>query len=234
MKNKEVHRVINIEEREIPLRIRWNPRARKIILRVDNKTNGGIITLPFWLKEREALLMIKEKSNWLLKKLDNIPPKIPFQNGNKIPILGIPHVIIHNPDQKGIMIKNNYQIWLGGHSVHLARRLNDWLRKEAKRIIQPKAVAAAAKLRTEIGRITIRDTKSRWGSCSPSGNLSFCWRLILAPEWVLNYVIAHEVSHLLHMNHGPEFWKVVANLDVRTDAARVWLNKNTEQLQRYG
>ena len=86
MKNKEVHRVINIEEREIPLRIRWNPRARKIILRVDNKTNGGIITLPFWLKEREALLMIKEKSNWLLKKLDNIPPKIPFQNGNQIPI----------------------------------------------------------------------------------------------------------------------------------------------------
>ena len=116
----------------------------------------------------------------------------------------------------------------------MPRRLNDWLRKEAKIIIQPKAIGMATKLNRKVGRITIRDTKSRWGSCTPSGNLSFCWRLILTPEWVLDYVIAHEVSHLRHLNHGPEFWQTVNSFNVRVDAARVWLNKNAEQLQRYG
>ena len=203
-------------------------------MRVDSKINGGVITLPDWINEPEALLMVQEQSSWLLNKLDKIPTKIPFEKGAQIPILGINHNIFHDPDHKGIAIKNNNQIWLGGHQEHLSRRFGDWLRREAKRIIQVKAIEMAGKLNTKIGRITIRDTNSRWGSCSPKGNLSFCWRLILAPEWVLNYVIAHEVSHLLHMNHGPEFWHTVADLNVRVAAARVWLNKNTEHLRRYG
>jgi len=234
MKNNEICRIVNIEKRRIPLRIRWNPRARKMILRVDGKINGGVITLPMWINEREALLMVREKSSWLLNKLDKIPTKIRFEKGAQIPVLGTYHNIFHDPDQKGITIKNDNQIWLGGHPEHLSRRLGDWLRREAKNIIRSKAIEMAERLNKKIGRITIRDTRSRWGSCSPSGNLSFCWRLILAPEWVLNYVIAHEVSHLLHMNHSPEFWQTVTDFNVRVDAARVWLNKNTEQLRRYG
>jgi predicted metal-dependent hydrolase len=234
MRNKEIYRVINIEGRNIPVRIRKNTRARRMILRIDNNINGAVVTLPSWTSEREALLMVQEKSDWVLTKLDNMPTKISFESGVQIPFLGEYHIVYHDPNQKEVVKKGENEIRLGGREEHLSRRLGDWLRKEAKIIIQPKAIEMAKKLNGKIGRISIRDTKSRWGSCAASGNLSFCWRLILTPEWVLNYVIAHEVSHLRHMNHGPEFWKTVADFNVRVDAARVWLSKNAEQLHRYG
>lgn len=234
MRNKEIYRVIKIEGRNIPVRIRQNTRARRMILRIDNNINGAVVTLPSWTSEREALLMVQEKSDWVLAKLDNMPTKILFENGVQIPFLGEYHIVCHDPNQKEIVKKNENEIRLGGGEEHLPRRLGDWLRKEAKIIIQPKAIEMAKKLNKKIGRISIRDTKSRWGSCAASGNLSFCWRLILTPEWVLNYVVAHEVSHLRHMNHGSEFWQTVSDFNVRVDAARVWLRKNTEQLHRYG
>ena len=234
MRNKETYRVVNIEGRNIPVRIRKNTRARRMILRIDNNINGAVVTLPSWTSEREALLMVQEKSDWVLTKLDNMPTKISFESGVQIPFLGEYHIVYHDPNQKEVVKKGENEIRLGGREEHLSRRLGDWLRKEAKIIIQPKAIEMAKKLNGKIGRISIRDTKSRWGSCAASGNLSFCWRLILTPEWVLNYVIAHEVSHLRHMNHGPEFWQTVADFNVRVDAARVWLSKNAEQLHRYG
>ena len=234
MRHKEIYRVIKIEGRNIPVRIRQNTRARRMILRIDNNINGAVVTLPSWTSEREALLMVQEKSDWVLAKLDNMPTKILFENGVQIPFLGEYHIVCHDPNQKEIVKKNENEIRLGGGEEHLPRRLGDWLRKEAKIIIQPKAIEMAKKLNKKIGRISIRDTKSRWGSCAASGNLSFCWRLILTPEWVLNYVVAHEVSHLRHMNHGSEFWQTVSDFNVRVDAARVWLRKNTEQLHRYG
>jgi predicted metal-dependent hydrolase len=234
MKNKEIYRIINIKGRNIPVRIRENTRARRMILRIDNNINGAVVTLPSWTSEREALLMVQEKSDWVLTKLDNMPTKISFESGVQIPFLGEYHIVYHDPNQKEVVKKGENEIRLGGREEHLSRRLGDWLRKEAKIIIQPKAIEMAKKLNGKIGRISIRDTKSRWGSCAASGNLSFCWRLILTPEWVLNYVIAHEVSHLRHMNHGSEFWQTVADFNVRVDAARVWLSKNAEQLHRYG
>ena len=234
MKSKEITRVISIKGKNIPLRLRRDARAQRMILRIDNKVEGAVVTLPLWTSEREALLMVQEKSDWVLTKLDTIPPKIFFESGATIPLLGEYYNIFHDPNQKEVVIKSRYEIRLGGRQEHLSRRLGDWLRKEAKIIIQPKAIEMAEKYNWKIGRISVRDTKSRWGSCAPSGNLSFCWRLILAPEWVLNYVIAHEVSHLLHMNHGSEFWQTVANFNVRVDEARVWLSKNAEHLHRYG
>lgn len=234
MKNREITRIIDIKGRTIPLRLRRNTRALRMILRIDNKLEGAIITLPIWTSEREALLMVQERSDWILTKLNTIPPKIAFESGVKIPLLGKYYNIFHDPNQREVVIKSSNEIRLGGRQEHVSRRLGDWLRKEAKIIIQSKAIEMAEKYNWKIGRISVRDTKSRWGSCASNGNLSFCWRLILAPEWVLNYVIAHEVSHLRHMNHGPEFWQTVANFNVRIDDARVWLRKNADQLQRYG
>ncbi|MDP7425534.1 MAG: M48 family metallopeptidase, partial [Rhodospirillales bacterium] len=128
----------------------------------------------------------------------------------------------------------NNTICIGGRSEHFARRLTDWLKKKAKAEILARASDFAAKIDCRLGRITVRDTRSRWGSCSPNGNLSFCWRLIMTPDWVLDYVVAHEVSHLRHMDHSPAFWQTVESLGVRVDEARRWLNDNTEKLQRYG
>ena len=234
MKNSDAAQIMNLAGRDVPVRIRRNARAKRIILRIDNDNEGAIVTLPSRASEREALLLVQEKSDWLLSRLEKLPRKIPFEDGAQIPLLGEEHVVCHDPDLKAVAIKAENTIKMGGRPEHLARRLGDWLRKEAKAEIQPRAQTMAAELDRKIGRITVRDTKSRWGSCAPNGNLSFCWRLILTPEWVLDYVVAHEVSHLRHMDHSAAFWQTVAGFDVQVEAARAWPNTNAEQLQRYG
>lgn len=83
-------------------------------------------------------------------------------------------------------------------------------------------------------RIGVRDQKSRWGSCSPDGHLSYSWRLIMAPPHVLDYVAAHEVAHLRHMNHGIRFWRLVLQHCDRVHEAKRWLRANAEDIHRYG
>jgi predicted metal-dependent hydrolase len=109
---------------------------------------------------------------------------------------------------------------------------------EARAAIAPLARAMAAQLGRKVTRISVRDTTSRWGSCSRGGALSFCWRLILAPDAVFTYVVAHEVAHLAHMNHGPAFWRTVDKLmppGLGTPrSARDWLRRHGAVLHRYG
>ena len=233
MKN-EFSKVISLDGRDVPVRIRRNKRARRIILKVDSDTEGAVVTLPNRASEREALLLVQEKSDWLLARLNDLPAKISFQDGAHIPLLGQNYLLRHDPDLKGVALKENNTICLGCRSEHFSRRLTDWLKKQAKAEILVRTSDFAAKIDCRLGRITVRDTRSRWGSCSLNGNLSFCWRLIMTPDWVLDYVVAHEVSHLRHMDHSPAFWQTVESLGVRVDEARRWLNDNTEKLQRYG
>ena len=230
----ESSQIISLDGRNVPVRIRRNKRARRIILRIDNDTDGAVVTLPSRASEREALLLVQEKSDWLLARINDLPAKISFQDGATIPLLGQSYMLRHDPDLKGVAQKEDKEIRLGGRPEFFARRLTDWLKKQAKAEIQPRASDFAARIDRQLGRITVRDTRSRWGSCSPNGNLSFCWRLVMTPDWVLEYVVAHEVSHLRHMDHSPAFWQTVADLGVQVEAPRRWLNNNAEQLQRYG
>ena len=92
----------------------------------------------------------------------------------------------------------------------------------------------ASQLARRRGPISIRDTRSRWGSCASVGALSFSWRLILAPPWVLNYVAAHECAHLVHLNHSPAYWQVLRSLDVDVDGAKRWFHQHGEELHAYG
>lgn len=233
-KKADTLQIINLDGRDVPVRIRRNARARRAILRVDTDNEGALVTLPSRASEREALLLVQDKSGWLLAKLDNLPKKIPFEDGAKIPMLGEKYTLRHDPDLIGVALKQDGEIRISGRPEHFTRRFLDWLKRQAKSEIEFRAFDMAASLDCKIGHITMRDTKSRWGSCAPNGNLSFCWRLIMTPEWVMDYVVAHEVSHLRHMDHSAAFWQTVAGFDVQVDAARNWLNDNAEQLQRYG
>jgi len=98
----------------------------------------------------------------------------------------------------------------------------------------PRAEAYARQVERKLGRITLRDTRSRWGSCAANGNLSFSWRLVLAPVEVLDYVVAHEVAHLVHHNHSPAYWAVVRELVPEADGLRRWLKTNGPRLHLYG
>ena len=101
---------------------------------------------------------------------------------------------------------------------------------EARRRIAPLALDHAARIERSVRRIAIKDQRSRWASCAPDGTLAFSWRLVMAPEWVLDYVVAHEVAHLREMNHGPKFWALCRELCPRTDEARAWLKRNGSAL----
>ncbi len=218
----------------MPVRIKRSTRARRLIFRMDQTSEGGVLTIPSGAKKKEAVLFAQQNAAWLHEKIKDRPARQPFCDGYVLSLLGTPVTIRHAPEgRSGAQLDGSYLI-ISGRDEHVQRRVFDWLKGHTKAVITPRAELMADQLGRRIGKISVRNTRSRWGSCSHTGNLSFCWRLILTPNWVLNYVIAHEVSHLAHMNHGPAFWQTVEAFDVETDRARTWLNKNSARLQKIG
>ncbi len=220
--------------RTIPVRFRVHARARRMILRVDAQTGEAIVTLPTGMDRDTALQFAEERGHWIIERLNKALPSTPFMDGAIIPFLGVDHVIRHHAGQRAPVSRDAGQLLVGGRPEHLSRRLEAWLKKEARRVIESRVIDLSARIDQRHGRITIRDTRSRWGSCSSTGSLNFSWRLVLAPEWVLDYVVAHEVAHLAEHNHGPAFWAIVGQLNDDAVAARRWLGKHGETLHRYG
>jgi len=225
---------IVIDGRSIPLTVRKNSRARRMILRLDIGSDGAVVTIPAHADPADGLEMARRESAWLSERLETQPQRLPFVEGSRVPYLGRDYTLQRLPGRRGVIKRTEDEIFVPGDPEHMARRLTDWFRKQARAEISGRVHAKAAIIGRTPGRITIRDTRSRWGSCASGGGLSFSWRLIMAPEAVLDYVVAHEVSHLAHMNHGRCFWKTVAQLVDDLDAARDWLRANGEQLHRIG
>jgi predicted metal-dependent hydrolase len=126
------------------------------------------------------------------------------------------------------------RLTVAGEPEHAPRRLLDWLKRQAHQDLRNRVAVHAGRLDLTPARIFVRDQTTRWGSCSTTGALSFSWRLVLAPPFVLDYLAAHEVAHLAHMNHGPRFWAVVERIMPRHEEARAWLRKHGASLHRYG
>jgi predicted metal-dependent hydrolase len=225
---------LTLDGRVVPVRLRRNRRARRIVLRLDPDNDGVVVTLPPRTAEREAMELVVEKSAWVLTRLDRLPPRRPFADGAAVPVLGVEHRIRHRPEARGGAWIEDGELHVSGTAEHVARRVADWLQAEARRAIAPRVHAHAETLGKRPGRIAVRDTRSRWGSCSRDGNLSFSWRLVMTPESVLDYVVAHEVAHLEHMNHGARFWRTVAVLGVDVGHGRAWLRRHGDELLRYG
>jgi len=225
---------IMLDGREVTLTLRRSSRARRIAIRVDPALGGAELVLPADASESSGRAFVAQRAAWLLDRIDRIPAAIPFRPGETIPYRGTPHAIAHDPAaRRGVHLADR-RIVVSGRAEHLARRLRDWLRREALAAIAPLAGAKSAILGRPHGRISIRDQKSRWGSCSPDGNLSFNWRLILTPDDVLDYIVAHEVGHLAQANHSPAFWAVVDRLTPHARDGRRWLKRNGGALFRYG
>ncbi len=226
--------VLRIDGRDIEVSIRRSARARRIAIRVDPAIGGAELVLPPRVGEAAGMSFLKERTDWLAARLAALPVDIPFADGAMIPYRGTPHSIVHAPvARRGVWIDDNH-IFVSGQASHLPRRLHDWLRRDARSAITPIVAEKTTLLERRAGRISIRSQKSRWGSCAANGNLSFNWRLILAPPEVLEYVVAHEVGHLAEANHSPAFWAVVDTLCPNAQAGRQWLRQNGAELFRYG
>ncbi len=228
---------LDLGGRAVPLVCRVSPRARRITLRIDASIGGVRLTLPRGVSRGQGLDFARAQQDWLLRRLSALPPPVPFIAGAELPFLGRKLVLRHAPDaRRGVWIEDG-GLWVSGDGAFLARRVTDFLKREAKREILSRARTLAQRLppgARPLGRVILRDTRSRWGSCAVSGDLSFSWRLILAPEEVLDYVVAHEVAHLAEMNHGPDFWRLVESLAGNVKRPKAWLKREGAGLHRYG
>ncbi|MEQ1888819.1 MAG: SprT family zinc-dependent metalloprotease [Alphaproteobacteria bacterium] len=234
MKRPVENYVVELNNGSVDLTILRNPRARRMTLRVDPTPGAATLVAPPFLDTRTAMRFVRENADWLSEKLSQQSIPVPFTHGAEIPIRGKMHRIEGLRTVRGLIERRNQTIFVPGGRDHLARRLTEWLKEEARAELTAAATAHARALGGKLSRITVRDQKSRWGSCSPDGNISFSWRLILAPSVILDYVAAHEAAHLVQMNHGPSFWKLVARRVKDTNAATEWLRLNGPELHRYG
>ncbi|MBX9464924.1 MAG: M48 family metallopeptidase [Aquamicrobium sp.] len=228
-------RVHVVGSRELPLRIVENDRAKRLTLRIDAGGRGLRITVPPGLARGEVERFLDRHQGWLETKLAKVPDQPQVRTGIKIPLRGVPHLIVHEPGKRGTVTVGQQDdvpaLFVHGERRHLPRRLADFLKREARRDIE----ALVAKHTAAVGRaakaVRFKDTSSRWGSCTADGSLSFSWRIMMAPPTVIDYLVAHEVAHLREMNHGPKFWALCRELCPRTDEARAWLKRNGGALQ---
>lgn len=224
---------LDLGHRTVDIAVKRSARARRISLRIDPAA-GPVLTLPARASLRDAERFAVEHRVWLAERLARLPGRVAFAVGARVPVLGVEHEIVHAAAaRRGVWIEDG-AIRVSGPAEFVGRRVADFLKAEARRVILPQAGEMACRIGRKPGRLTVKDTRTRWGSCSAAGDLAFSWRLVLAPDWVLTYVVAHEVAHLAELNHSPAFWAVVATLFPDFEPARGWLKRFGARLHRYG
>jgi predicted metal-dependent hydrolase len=225
-----------------PVEVRRHAGARRMTLRVSKTRRAVVVTVPLQCRMDEAGRFIKSHIEWVRDRLGRVPEPVPFVDGAHIPLRGEPHRIrFTGKSGRGRAVVDISEHASGmpsldvcGRVEHAPRRLKDWLAQQALADLDGRVTWHARKLGVRPRRIGLRDQTSRWGSCSSNGLLSFSWRLIFAPPLILDYVAAHEVAHLVEMNHGARFWKLVAECVPRLDEAKDWLRHEGTDLHRYG
>ena len=233
----EVTRMITLGGRDVEVILRRHAKARRISLRVDTRRDAAVLTLPPRTAEREAIAFLMKHGDWITDQIDALPARIHFEAGAEIPFLGRDRLLVHTPEMRGTVRLDpldESQLQVAGAAEHFARRVTDFMKREARAAIKPLVADKAARIGRQAGRIILRDQRTRWGSCTSSGDLNFSWRLIYCPPDVLDYVVAHEVAHLRHMDHSPAFWATVAEIAPTPKQTRAWLRHNCHRLHRIG
>ena len=227
-------RSIAVSGRDLPLTIREDRRSKRITLRIEPGGRALRLSVPTGLPEDDIERFLRRNHGWLSARIDGLPKPNVVEDGGVIPIRDLPHRIRRTGKARGITatdeIDGENVLLVGGAPQHLKRRVADYLKKQADEDLRSAVARHAAHLGRQATAIRLKDTRSRWGSCSSDGRLSFSWRIVMAPSFVLDYLAAHEVAHLREMNHGPRFWSLCRTLCSRTDDAKSWLKKNGSAL----
>ncbi|TLU71910.1 M48 family metallopeptidase [Lichenicoccus roseus] len=224
---------------ETPIRWQRSRQARRVSLRIDPRAGTVVVTLPPRITREAGLALLHAHSGWISGKLAALPGHVVFDAEAMVSLSGVPHVIRHHPQaRRGVWVEAG-EIRVSGDHAFLQRRVLDFLRGEARDVlgalargIAEASVATGAALRPR--RLAIKDTSSRWGSCSSDGVVMFSWRLVMAPPEIQHYVVAHELAHLRHLDHGANFWALVAALTPHRQRAEAWLRLHGAALLRMG
>lgn len=221
------------------VQLRRNRQARRYTLRIQAATREVVLTMPTRGSVKEALGFAQRHGAWIAARLQRLPQATPFCDGEIIPLRGEPHRIVHRRGARGTVSIATGEggeklLCVSGDTPHVERRVRDFLKRQARSDLEAASRRAAQALGVAIKRVSVRDQSSRWGSCSTTGMLSYSWRLILAPPDVLDYLAAHEVAHLVEMNHSRAFWRQVERICPEFKRAKAWLDAHGADLHRYG
>src|SRR5258708_6276099 len=229
---------VKVGDASYAVRISRNRRARRYTLRIHTALREPVLTMPVRGNLADATRFAQAHGAWLAQRLAQLPEVAPFADGETVPLRGIHHRIEHRPRTRGTVwveqVGDQHMLCVAGSREHAPRRVRDFLKRQARRDLEVAVAAYAQALDVRVKRLSIRDQSSRWGSCNSAGVLSFSWRLILCPPFVLDYLAAHEVAHLVEMNHSARFWKLLRQMCPATDEATRWLDSHGNALHRYG
>ncbi|MBO9195861.1 M48 family metallopeptidase [Rhizobium sp. 16-449-1b] len=223
-------RTLDVAGRLMPLTIKQHERATRITLRIEPGGRALKMTIPRGLARRDVDAFLDRHQGWLMTKLAKFSTDTGLNDGGTILFRGVSHRIQHTGSLRGLteatVIDGKPVLRVSGMPEHLGRRIATFLKKEARADLERLAKFHAHSIRAPIKSISMKDTRSRWGSCSAEGNLSFSWRIIMAPPSVVDYLAAHEVAHLKEMNHGPHFWALCKKLCPGMEDAKSWLKRH--------
>jgi predicted metal-dependent hydrolase len=231
---------LDAEDGTIPVRVRRHPQARRFALRVAVATGDVVLTMPPGSSILNARRFAERHVDWIVERLAQRPLPVPFAHGAIVPFHGKPYRIVHRRG-RGVVERRRAEepgalptIVVPGETAHVARRVRDYLKAQAERDLAAAVSRHAEALGVAVAKVQVKDTRSRWGSCTSKGAVALSWRLVMAPPFVLDYLAAHEVAHRREMNHGPRFWRLVHMLAPQTDRAEAWLKVHGRSLHRYG
>lgn len=213
----------------IDVTMRRSGRARRLSLRVSRLDGRVTLTMPSFAPEREGISFLKSREAWLRRHLAEVAAPLVVTPGVAVPFEGQELTVETAPTRRAHIANGAIIVPERGAPGPQVKAL---FKVVARNALATASDRYAAQLGRSYTRLTLRDTRSRWGSCTQAGALMYSWRLIMAPPAVLNYVAAHEVAHLIEMNHSQAFWKVVAGLDPRYQTHRQWLRDHGDLLHR--
>ncbi|MCP5072494.1 MAG: M48 family metallopeptidase [Rhodobacteraceae bacterium] len=222
---------VHIGQPPIAVRLRRSGRARRFSLRISNADGSVSLTLPKRASQSAALAFAVGQEEWLRRNLDKRPQQVEFSYGSSLPVDGVARVL-HAGQDRSVRLENE-GLFVPGRESELGPRLRGFLKVVARERMAVASEHYAEKLGQRFGRISVRDTRSRWGSCTAEGNLMYSWRLVMAPRSVQDYVAAHEVCHLVEMNHSTAYWKLVGQVFPGYQKERNWLKTHGAELHRY-
>ena len=216
---------------QIAVRVKRSARAKRLSLRVSSLDGRVTLTAPPHISHRKIERFVFEKEAWLRQNINQVPDLITVEIGGQIPVLGQAVQLIKCADSR--IWQQGNDLYVPEHKSNIGARVLGHLKTVARDQLTKRSDFYAAELGQNYSKLSVRDTRSRWGSCSQDRALMFSWRLIMAPQEVLDYVVAHEVAHLEHMNHSERFWAVVEQLYGDYQPARLWLREKGAELHRY-
>ena len=228
---------VRIDGESVAVAVKVSARAKSYRLSIPHGS-GPLLTVPKFGRWGEAQAFLDRHTPWLATRLERSVKPVAFVRGAIVPLRGVNHRLVPTGRVRGVVEvgedDGEMALLVPGAPEHRARRLIDWLKIEAERDLERRVRVHARTLEVTVHSIIMRSQATRWGSCSTTGKLNFNWRLVLAPPFVLDYVAAHEVAHLVEMNHSEAFWETVEVTLPSMARGRDWLKVHGRELMVYG